>query len=78
MVTDRMMMVLELFHHRIARQIVGMTEIKGDGWQWELDSVDTALEVTGIWPIRGYFRRWKATIAEYVAGIPIYELCTGT
>ena len=36
------------------------------------------MEVTGIWPIRGYVRRWQATIAEYVAGIPIYELCTGT
>ena len=36
-----------------------------------------ALETTGIWPIIEYVRRQQATIAEYVAGRPIYELCTG-
>ena len=30
-VTDAMMMVLEYFHHRIARRIVGMKERRGDG-----------------------------------------------
>ena len=30
-VTDEMMMVLEVSHHRTARQIVGMIERKGDG-----------------------------------------------
>ena len=30
MVTGAMMMVLEGFRHRIARQIMGMTERKGD------------------------------------------------
>ena len=47
---------------------------RGDGAEWEWDLVVTALEVTGIFPIREYSRRWQATIAEYVAGKPIYEL----
>ena len=34
-----------------------------------------ALEVTGIWPIREYVRRWKAKIVEYVAWKPKYEIC---
>ena len=50
-VTDEMMMVLEGFHHRIARQIAGITAWRlGDrGWEWSL--MDAALEVTGIWPM---------------------------
>ena len=40
--------------------------------------VDMDLEVTGIWPIREYARRRQTTIVEYVAGRPIYKLCTGT
>ena len=30
-VKDEMIMALEEFHHRIARQIAGMTQKKGDG-----------------------------------------------
>ena len=52
MVTDAMMTVLEGFHHIIVRWIAGLREIMGDGWEWEWSSLDTALETTGIWPIR--------------------------
>ena len=31
MITDAMMVVLELFHHRIARRIEGITSKKGGG-----------------------------------------------
>ena len=47
-VTDVMMTVLEGFYHRNSRQIVVMTEIKGDNWEWEWDSIYAALEVTWI------------------------------
>ena len=52
MVTDVIMTVLKVFHHRIARPIVRMMYRRGDdrGKEWAL--VDTAMEVTGIWTIR--------------------------
>ena len=76
-VTGAMMMVLEGFHHRIARRIAGMTVSKGDVVELECSLVDTTLEITGIWPIREYLRRRQETIAEYVSGRPIYILFTG-
>ena len=36
------------------------------------------METTGVFPIRKYARRWKATITNYVSGIPIYELLIGS
>ena len=36
-----------------------------------------ALETMRLWPIREYVRRRQVTIAEYVEGRPIYEICTG-
>ena len=76
-VTDEIMSLLEVFHHSIDRWITGMTVRKGDGGECEWDSVDTALETTGIWPIRDYIRRRKATISEYLVRIQIYIFFTG-
>ena len=49
----------------------------GNGREWEWYSVDSALEVKWLWPIREYMRRRQTTIAEYVTGRNIYTLCTG-
>ena len=76
--TETMMTALEEFHHIIARRMAGMTPRKGDGDKWEWASVDAALEVTGIWPIKEYMRRRQATITEYVSGRSIYEIFTGS
>ena len=38
--------------------------------------MDVAMEVTGLGSIREYVRRWHAKFADYVAGRPIYKLCT--
>ena len=59
-VTDSMMMVLEVFYHKIARRIAEMTVGKGDGGEWEWVSVDASLEDTGIFTIREYVRRQQA------------------
>ena len=69
------MAVLEVFHHRIAIWITGMTENNGEGREWEWALVDAALDTMGLWPIREYMRRRQATITAYLAGRPIYELC---
>ena len=31
--------------------------------------------MTGLWTMRDYVRRRQATIAEYILGHPIFELC---
>ena len=59
---DAMMAVLELFSHRIARQILGMIARKGDGMEYYCASMDVALEATGLWPIGDYVRKRRATI----------------
>ena len=49
LVTDSMMVMLEVFNHKIARRIVGMTsKKKGDSGECEWNLVDAALEVTRI------------------------------
>ena len=32
--TEPIMTMLEVFHHMVARQNAGMTERKGNGWEW--------------------------------------------
>ena len=71
MITDAIIMVLEGFHHRIPRQIAGITEWRGDGSEWKWSLLNAALEVTGLWMIREYVRRWQATISDYITGRPI-------
>ena len=77
MVMNVMMTVLEVFHHIIAIQIVGMKESKGDVREYECSLMDVTLEVIVLWMMREYVMRWQANISDYVAAIPIYELCTG-
>ena len=36
-----------------------------------------ALEAAGLWPTKKYIYRQQDTIAEYIANLPIYELCMG-
>ena len=59
----------------MARRLAGLTEKMVKDGKWEWPPVSTALEVTGLWPMREYVRRWQAKIAEYIAGHPIFELC---
>ena len=47
MVTDTIMVVIEVFHHRTTRQIEVMTAMKGNGGEWEWALVDVLFEVTG-------------------------------
>ena len=62
MVTDEMMTVLEVFHHRIARRIAEMTLRNGNGGEWEWSLVDVSLNTTVLWPKREYVSRRQAKI----------------
>ena len=75
-VTGEILKVLEGFHHRAARRIMGMTAKRGAGGEWEYPMVVEAMETAGLYSIRVYNSGRHATIAERVAYHPIYELCT--
>ena len=50
-VTGSMMKVLEGFHHRAARRIIGMTATRGTGEEWEYLPVAATLEAAGLHPM---------------------------
>ena len=73
-ITDSMRKVLEGFHHRIARRISGKVAQRV-GEEWHYPPIEEALEEAGLWPMREYIRRRQATIADFIATRPIFELC---
>ena len=47
-VMEAMMMVLEGFHHNIAKRILRIIVWRGNGGEWVWDLVDVVLEFTGL------------------------------
>ena len=68
--------VLEGFNHQSARHITGLTMKCRVGGEWEYPLLVQAMEAVGIHPRGDYIKRRQETIAERVAYLPIYELCT--
>ena len=50
-VTREMLKVLTVFHHRVARQITGMTAKRWAGREWDYPEVEEAMDSAGIHPI---------------------------
>ena len=75
-ITDSMRKVLEGFHHRIARRISGLVAQRIGDNQWEYPPIADALEAAGLWTMKEYIRRRQATVEQYIATRPIYQLCT--
>ena len=67
--------VLEGFHHRVARRISGLVAQRVGDDEWYYPPIEDALEQAGLWPMREYIRRRQASITEWIANRPIYELC---
>ena len=63
MVTGEMLKVLEGFHNWVVQWIMGLTEKRGAGGEWENPSVVEAMETAGLHPIGVYIRRRHTTIA---------------
>ena len=72
---DICMTVLKGFHQRVDRRLLGLTARWGNTSEWECPPVATAMKVTGLWMVGECVRRRQATIAEYIAGRPIFEIC---
>ena len=62
-VTGKMMALLKVFHYKVACILEGLTERRAEDGEWEWLHVFTSLDLTGLWPMRGYIRMQMATIA---------------
>ena len=61
-----MLNVLEVFHHRSARHIVGMMVQRTASGEWEWPAVADALETAGLWPTKEYIYHIQDTIVVQV------------
>ena len=75
-VTGDILKILTAFRHRAAFRIMGMTEKRGSGGEWEYPAVEGAMDSAGLHPIGVYINSQQTTIAERVACRPVYALCT--
>ena len=66
-VTGDMLKVLKVFHHYVARRIIGMTDTLRSGREWEYPPVMTEMEAVVLHPLREYMCRQQAIISENVA-----------
>ena len=77
MVTGAVLKLIDLFHHRLARRITGMTSWRMASEEWEWSPVAEALDTYGIWPTKYYIQRRQDTVASQVVCRPMYDMCTG-
>ena len=61
----------------MAHRIAGVSYWQVREEEWECLPLVEVLEVAGLWTVKEYILRDKATIAEYIMNHPIYGLCTG-
>ena len=65
------MKVMEGFHHKIYRQIAGMTTWRGAGGEWQWDAVEEAQEESGLLTMRYCVHRLQTAIEDYIEDQPI-------
>lgn len=78
-VSDAMLTALRGFHHRIARQISGLTAsycVSTDTWTYP--PIADALQKAGLHTIEEYIQNCQNTLAETIATHPILDLCLET
>ena len=73
--TERMMIALNTFHHRVARYIAGEHIQLLPNGEWKLPRSEEVLEKSGLYRIEEYVKRRKLTITPWVRGRPIFERC---
>ena len=75
-VTNAMMEILESFHHHVARRLSGPIPYRSPDGAWIYPPLKEAMDKAGLWTMKEYVRRRQATVEDYVATRPIYQLCT--
>ena len=57
MITEAIMKVLDAFHHRISRKIMGNTAWSVREEVWEFTPEEEVVEAAGMYPMQAYVRR---------------------
>ena len=73
--TDRLWIALNTFHHKVARYITGDHIRLMSNGEWILPSSEDVLERTGLFTMEEYVNRRKETILPFVKRRPIYVTC---
>ena len=72
-----MLKVLEQFHYRVTRRIVGMAVRRTTSGEWGFPPVAEALDTTGLWTIKEYIQQRQDNVVSQVTFHTIYDICTG-
>ena len=76
--TPRIERVLESFMHRDARRITGIQLRRGWYGKWYYTSLREAMREAGVVEIRKSITRRQNMVAQYIATLPILDLCEWT
>ena len=76
--TERMLGMVEAFHHKCARFIAQDFIHQDENGEWHYPSSAAVLEKCGLYSIREYIARRKSTVRSYVVQRPIFTRCTAS
>ena len=76
-ITGAILKVLEGFHNKAARWIVGMTAQRMTSGEWEWSPVADVLDTAGLWPMNECIPWIQDTIVEQLACFTMYDMCMG-
>ena len=76
-VTGFILKVIDDFHNRVARRILGKIDQHAGGFGWEWPPVREALYVSGMCPIKECIQSLNSAVAVHIFNRTIYELCEG-
>ena len=70
--------MLGIFHHRMARRIMGKQPRRGVYSSWRCHPLSEATAEKGIYEVDTYVKRWNKMVAHYILDYPIMDLCLET
>ena len=73
--TATILQKLEGVHVGFLRQVEGMIVQNLGVNTWQTEGADRVLQATGTKPLWEYIERRQATVAEWIALRPIFEVC---
>ena len=75
--TESMLKCLQGFHHRVARQLSGLTASRLPHGAWQHHPAADALKTCGMYSMEEYINRRCKYLDRYITERPILALCRG-
>ena len=75
MTTPHIGRVLGGLHHRLARRLTGRQPWRGQDGGWVYTSLVDAMKEAGLQEVETYISRRHNTVANFIATMPIMDLC---